>query len=494
MLAAFVFVCVYFVGIYPGAPDSNQRSHYQLLRALAERGEAEIGPEIAALGSHTDVAIHEGRRYSNKAPGLSVAAVPGYLLGRLLLPMPASSQDWLVFYGARVLSVTLVVTLALVVFVREALRVATPSTWLPIWLFALLFATPFQVYARSFFSHAFVAALLFLSFVLVTRRDSPVTALGAGFLAGLAVSSEYPAVVIVLCLLLVAATLKPSTRLLAFAGGGALPAGLLGWYHARHFGSVFASPSAASESYPMLSHHGVVGVSWPNPVSLVELFLDPAHGLLYFSPFLVLWPVVALLALRGLNRDRSLVVPVLGPLLLLILVSGVVSPHWRGGWGLGPRYLVAGFVLLFWLFVVRVRSITRPLQQVPLLASIAYGTVIVAICGSTFWLIPYETWNPARTLAAHLLKRGVVEYNLGIALGLPPLFSLVPPLLACAGAFLAAAYGIAIRPRTLVAATLLGFLAAGAVLSIPPSPAAVANSQRSGIASALQPTMQLRWR
>ena len=88
---------MYFVGIYPGAADSNQRSHYQLLRALAERGTAEIGPEIRDLGTHTDVAVHAGNSYSDKAPGLSVAAIPGYRLLRLFLPMPASLEDWLVF-------------------------------------------------------------------------------------------------------------------------------------------------------------------------------------------------------------------------------------------------------------------------------------------------------------------------------------------------------------------------------------------------------------
>ena len=78
ILACFVFVCVYFTGVYPGNADSNQRSHFQLLRALAERGTAEIGTEIRDLGTHTDVSVYGGRSYSDKAPGLSVAAIPGY--------------------------------------------------------------------------------------------------------------------------------------------------------------------------------------------------------------------------------------------------------------------------------------------------------------------------------------------------------------------------------------------------------------------------------
>ena len=86
VLACFVFVCVYFVGIYPGAPDWNQRSHYQLLRALGERGTAEIDPDVRDLGWHGDIATRAGHRYSDKAPGLSAAALPAYRLARIFLP------------------------------------------------------------------------------------------------------------------------------------------------------------------------------------------------------------------------------------------------------------------------------------------------------------------------------------------------------------------------------------------------------------------------
>jgi len=491
VLTCFAFVCVYFVGLYPGASDANQRSHYQLLRALAERGTAEISPELRDLGSHTDVAIHAGRSYSDKAPGLSVAAVPGYEILRLFLPEPSSLQDWLVFYGARVFSVTLVVLAALLLFIRRAVRMAPPSSLLPVWLFALLFATPFPVYARSFFSHAFVAGLLFLSFALISSGESAAAAGGAGLLAGAAVASEFPVIVIALCLLALVALRTSGPRLAAFAAGAAVPAVLLLWYHAHNFGGPLHFPATFSQAWPILAKRGVAGVSWPAPSALAGLFLDGSHGLLYFSPFLVLWPLVAVPALR---RETSLLPATLGPLLLLLVIAGFVPPHWRGGWCLGPRYLVAGFLLVFWLLVRRVRLDDRPGAQFLLLAGVVYSAVIVAICGSTFWMIPYGSWNPARTVSAHFLKLGLVEFNLGVAAGLPTRLSLAPPAAATALAFFCAIRALAIRKRTLALATLLGFLTAAAVLSTPPSPAAVANSQRDGLASVLLPTMQAGWR
>jgi hypothetical protein len=350
------------------------------------------------------------------------------------------------------------------------------------------------VYCRSFFSHALVAALLFLSFAWLSAGRTAASAWGAGLAAGAAVASEYPAVSIAVCLAVLAITAKDPRRVAAFALGAGLPAVALAWYHARHFGSIFAFPAAASETYSMLGERGVSGVSWPSATAVVGLFVDPAHGLLYFSPFLILWPVVAVRSLGGIARDRSLVATAVGPLLLLLLISGFLPPHWRGGWCMGPRYLMAGLLLVVWLLLSRAPASRRPMARGLLLAGVTYGTVILAVCGSTYWLIPYESWNPARTVSLHLLRRGLVEFNLGVAAGLAPRASLVPPLVACAAAFVFAVTGSRIPRRTLLAGALGGLLLAAAVLSIPPSSLAVERSHRQGLLGALLPSMRSGWR
>jgi hypothetical protein len=494
VIGCFLFVCVYFVGIFPGAPDANQRSHYQLLRAMAERGSAEITPELKDLGTHGDVAVREGRRYSDKAPGLSAAALPGYFLMRLFRPAPATTGDWLVFYGARVLTVTLAVAVALFAFVRHATRLGAPSRLLPLLLFALLFATPFQVYARTFFSHAFVAALLFLSFLLLTRRAGALSAAASGLLAGVAVASEYPAITIAVCLLATAVWTRRPGELAAFLGGAGVPAALLAWYHAHNFGGVLSFPLSASEAFPELAGRGVGGVSYPSLTAIAGLFVDGAHGLLYFSPFLIVWPFLAIRALGRSRRRPEDLVTALGPLLLMALISGFLPPHWRGGWCLGPRYLIAGFLLVFWLIATRVPEAARPLPRALIVAGIAYGAGLLAIAGSTFWMFPYESWNPVRTVSLFMLRTGIVDYNLGVAAGLSPAPSLVPPLLAAAIAFLAALRASDFSMSVRAASTALGAAALLAILAIPPSRHAIASSHRADIAGALKPAMRPGWR
>ncbi|HEY7862182.1 MAG TPA: hypothetical protein VIE39_00890 [Thermoanaerobaculia bacterium] len=493
VVGCFLFVCAYFVGIFPGAPDANQRSHYQLLRAMAERGSSEISPELKDLGTHGDVAEREGRRYSDKAPGLSVASLPGYALMRLFRPAPVSTQDWLVFYGARLLTVTLAVGVALFAFVRHATRVG-PSPLLPLWLFALLFATPLQVYARSFFSHAFAAALLFLSFVWLTRREGALWAAASGLAAGVAVSSEYPTVTIAVCLLVTAVWTRKPGELAAFVAGAAIPAALLAWYHAHNFGGVLSFPISSSEGFPELATRGVGGVSTPSLEAIAGLFADRAHGLLYFSPFLIAWPFVAGRALRRLRRRPEDTAIVLGPLLLVLLISGFLPPHWRGGWCLGPRYLVAAFLLVFWLLALRFPEADRPLPRFLIAAGVAYGAGILAIAGSTFWMFPYESWNPVRTVSIFMLRSGIVEYNLGVAAGLSPLTSLLPPLLAAGIAFVAALRASGLPLSVRVGATALGAAALLAILAIPPSPHAIESSHREDLAGALAPAMRVGWR
>ncbi|HEY6928304.1 MAG TPA: hypothetical protein VJA66_01390, partial [Thermoanaerobaculia bacterium] len=238
---------------------------------------------------------------------------------------------------------------------------------------------------------------------------------------------------------------------------------------------------------------GVAGVSWPKPAALAGLFFDPAHGLLYFSPFLVVWPVIAVVSLPRVRRDPSVLVPALGPLLLLLVISGFLPPHWRGGWCLGPRYLVAGFVLLFWLLMVSIGNL-RPAPRFLLLVGVVYGAAALFLCGSTFWMIPYESWNPLRTVSAYFLKRGIVEYNLGVAAGLSPLVSLAPPAAAFAIAFFWMMRGASIPFREVVGASIAGLALAGTLLALRPSPEAIANSHREGIASVIAPTMRSRWR
>ena len=496
VLACFAFVCVYFVGLYPGAADSNQRSHHQLLRALGERGTADIEPELRDLGSHTDVAVHDGRRLSNKAPGLSVAALPAYWLLRRLLPAPASLQDWLVFYGSRVLSVTLAVVLAAAVFVRPSAATDSRAALSP--------ALALRAAVRDPLSGLRPVVLLPRlhgrppvprAYALATHERGLPSSATAGFLAAAAVATEYPAALIALCLAIEVARRGPAARLAAFFAGarrsGSRPrlvprallrrdpphaAGrereLLLARRARHRGNLVAFARRSRGIVPRSRARAPVLLAVHDPVAHPRRRL-PAEAQERSVPARArARPPAA--ARRDLGLRDS---PLAG--------------------GLGPRTSIPDRRISPGLLAVRGAFSSRRRRAPP--GRAARGARLRRDHARHFGIDllddPLRGLESGRApLSLHFLRHGLVEFNLGVAAGLPPLVSLVPPLLACAVAFVVAVRGARIPRPTLMVGALAGLLVAAAVLSIPPSAAAVEHSHREDLEGALLPSMHAGWR
>jgi hypothetical protein len=82
-----------------------------------------------------------------------------------------------------------------------------------------------------------------------------------------------------------------------------------------------------------------MGVSWPSPKALYYLLIDEYRGLFFGAPWLLLAIPGALLLVRDRRlRDPGLVVIAVS-LAYLWLASSLSD--WHGGWGMGPRHLIA---------------------------------------------------------------------------------------------------------------------------------------------------------
>src|SRR5215813_13552660 len=112
VLVAFALLTLLYPGTFSQFANPNELSRYQAVIAAADRGTFEISKEIGTLGVHEDVAVSDGRTYSNKAPGLVFAAIPVYRVLRLILPAPSTLASPL-FPAVRFLTVSLVSLFAL---------------------------------------------------------------------------------------------------------------------------------------------------------------------------------------------------------------------------------------------------------------------------------------------------------------------------------------------------------------------------------------------
>ena len=279
---------------------------------MADDGTFSIDAAVARLGDHEDKSVSNGRFYSNKAPGLAFAAYPVYRLLRLVLPPPEPGTGSPIFFLDAPPD-----RLARLPARAAPLRRAPggapgrPRQSVSSCL-AVALGTPFLFYARSFFSHAWTAALLFLSWDRLRRAEErngsgrgAQTAAVAGLLAGWAVLSEYSVAPLALALGVRAVATRSGRRLTGFVLGAAVPAALLAAYDAICFGSPWTLSSAreASPDYAALAGSGVFGFRLPSPRIAFAYLLDPARGVLLFSPFL-LWTVAGLVAWWRRGDDR----------------------------------------------------------------------------------------------------------------------------------------------------------------------------------------------
>ena len=409
VLVAFAFVSVFCVNLFPREPDGefaqspNELSRYELVVSIVERRSFSIGPELARFGDHEDKSQYGGRFYSNKAPGLSFAGVPVYAVVRAFTGPADAGNATKVFYAIRLFTVTAAALVALIVFSRRLARTAADPRWAPAVLFAVAFGTPFLVYSRTFFSHAWTASLLYLAFECLHRqRERPWHAPLAGFLAGWAVLSEYPAAIVAAILLVDAAWRRPITRTLSFLAGALPPAGLLLFYDASCFAGPFDLSSAHEWYRPFskLSSRKFFGFAIPSPATALKLLFLPSRGVLVESPFFLFLPA-ALAA--GAVRARAVRVSM--AIVALFFVVMCAYENWHGGWSLGPRYLLPVLLFAAWPLAAQSESSSRTVR-ILFGAAVVDAALFFLLASSTFWFYPAEPADGPRFFSAFWLSHG----------------------------------------------------------------------------------------
>jgi hypothetical protein len=461
VVGAFLLFCAYFSGFFPPFSNPNELSRFQTVVAFVETGSFAIDGELATLGDHEDKAAAGGRLYSNKAPGLSFAAIPVYALLRIFLPRPDSPTAG-IFIVLRFLTVSLVCVLALARFSRRLSRRPEWSSVAPLVTFAVGFGTPYLYYARSFFGHAWTAALLFLAWDALLRSEGRAPgrvrdfgAVVAGLLAGWAAISEYTMAPVALALAARAA-FAPSgpgraRKFFLFASGAAVPLGLVLAYQAACFGSPFV-PSYAREAFPAyaeLAGRRFLGFGAPDPKVAFAYFFHPARGILLFSPFFF-WAGPGFARWLRSKRDRADAVWALVAAAAAFLLL-TAYPNWHGGWSFGSRYLLP---LLFLTAASLPFALGSSLSRGFFAAAVVFSSGAHVLATLSWPNFPLDFSFPPASASAWFLARGWVAPNLGTALGLPPAFALLLPLAAAAALGCALAAARPISPAAPIAVVL----------------------------------------
>jgi len=343
---------------------SNADTRIALTRAIVDDHTVRIDPYVRQL---VDRSWYHGHFYTDKAPGVSLLAVPVYAALRALVPHTFFDPRRHLFDVVRYLLTTLVVSLPAAVFVGVFWRFLLPVLGrrrAAVVAVGYGLGTMAWTLSALLFSHIVTAMSLFGAFMLLY----PVSLgrahaawwrwAGAGMLCGLAALCEYPAALMGLLLTLFGLQAAQgvglrhrSLRLLLFVVAGLALLAPLALYNQIAFGNPFTLGYAYEAGDPAFARgmqRGLEGVGLPHLAALWGITVSPYRGLFVLSPFLLL-ALPGLAAMWRQRRQRPAAALCASAVVAMVLVnSGYYM--WSGGASLGPRHV--GPALPFLVFPV----------------------------------------------------------------------------------------------------------------------------------------------
>ena len=403
---------------------AQDSSRLAVTQSIVERGKLDIDPYWQQT---IDRGFAHGHWYSDKAPGVSLVAVPVVAAIRAVDGggKPIWLRPWQVWLlrvwtgGLALLALTF-----LVGRVAEGLVAGTGAVTAA----TLAVGTMAGSLGATVFGHLPDALVLFAALIVGSRARRARDWVWVGLLAGVGVLFEYPAALAALVLLIYAA-LKGGRRAAAWVIAGVVPPALvLGAYDWLAFGAPWRlSYRYTSNVFTPYQTQDFFGVGLPSGHGIWTLLFD-GHGLLLVSPVL-LAAIPGLVFFRRRWRLEAGVAIAIA-LLFAIYTAGYFLPN--GGTSPGPRFAAAAlpFLLLGLPYALERRRLI---------------TIALVACSVGLALFDELTWSVANRL--EFLAWPKTVWSL---LGLSSEAGCIV-LLACgAAAGLLAVAPVAARPRALL--------------------------------------------
>ena len=429
LFALTLLACTWFYS--PGL--WNQTARYDSIQALAEHGTFCIDAYLTDPEHYDntgDWARHDGRYYSNKAPGTmflgALVYAPLYWTQRALLGhAPGTRLQAVNFWWINFCCSVLPTALLAVVFYLTIKNIGASERRALGWTLALIFATPLWPYAGAMWGHNLAAMLLAVALYCVARlktdeANTYALTFFTGLFAGLAVTTDYLAIAIIPFLagdfLLRSSRFGDANprRLLFFALGGLFPLALYCFYHWRCFGNPFL-PATFFNNPGFLDAEAAGGIVAGFKTNVVvQLLVGMSHGLFWCAPLCV----VAIPGFRALWRrggeHRALALLAAGWFLLSLALNATFN-GWHGGSGVGPRYLLPAAPA--WAFLAAAAPMRKPWQRW-LAATIALLAAANMLVVASFTPLASERlFNPYTFYWRHFLA-GTAPYHHALAYSL----------------------------------------------------------------------------
>jgi hypothetical protein len=355
---------------------SPERGRYAIIVSLAEDHRFALRPDLGMM-VYPDVGFYKGKFYSFFAPGISILALPFYLLGsEYNIPQVASYF---------VISIIASLNLALIFLIAK--RIFKMPLWASIFA-ALIFGFGCSAwsYAITLYQHQVTTFLILLSFFAVWKihNKSKFTILWASlvwFNFGYAVFIDYPNVLFLAPVMIyfaysgISASIHSTTKKIKlFIRPSVILTSIIliawiaihGYYNYVNFGS-WKRVSGSLVGYSTIIQNKLEKETNPEqvieakkgqkdpikffsekeaPFGLYTLFIAPDRGLFLYAPIFLFALLGGYLMLKRGDKESATLLATVG--VIIFLYSSWGDP-W-GGWAFGPRYLIPAMAI-FSLFV-----------------------------------------------------------------------------------------------------------------------------------------------
>jgi hypothetical protein len=437
LAAGIAVVLVYCFPYFPKIRSANELPRIYLTQAMVDRGTFAIDHGVRVTGKTADVSEWGHHFYSNKAPGSSMLAIPGYLVVKAASGGDPSvaAMMWMSRFTTGILP-----TLGFLWLLWGFLaRFAPEPRVRRVVIVAYALGSMALVYSVLFISHQLsaicIASAWIVAFqVTANERAHPLRWMAvAGFLAGCAPLCDYQAAfagVPVAIAIGVRLWRRPDrARLVAVtAAAAAVPIAVLLVYHQACFDSPLRTGYDASQTWAGYHQKGFLGITELRAEAFYGSLFAPDNGLITLAPWLLLAiPGTVMLWRRG-GRERE--IAAVGAAVAVIYVLFISSINfWRGGWQVGPRYITVMLPFVLPAVAAALGAVdARAAWRGVALGLVVVGVVIYTVAVATYphWPDRYQWDNPLYEVSFRLLADGKAPYSIGWALGLRGVASLVP--------------------------------------------------------------------
>ncbi len=467
--AAYLYVFPYF----PKIRSANELPRVYLTRAIVEDKSFTIDSGVERWGATADVSPSSGHLYSNKAPGSSMLAVPAYAAVRLVSEPGLAASLWICRLVAGILPMLGFLWLLWGFLARFAPEPGVRR----LVLLAYALGSMAMTYSILFFSHQLGAVCVGSAWILavdVAERRRGLRAMAiAGALAGAAPLVDYQAVfaAVPVAVYVVARMWRTMNRaglwraiaVATLAAG--IPIGVLLTYHAVCFGSPWRTGYDASTTFAAFHQQGFLGITELRWEAFYGSMVRPDNGLVFLAP----WLLIAIPGSVVLARtERGLAAVGVAVAVIYILFVSSIN-FWRGGWGVGPRYITAMLPFLLPAIAAQLAAWKmRPLVFGIAASTIVTGVAIYCLANVTFPYWPDSVRNPLAEVTLRMMGDGLFAPNVGSALGMTGWIGALP-YLALIGGLVGWAIERVAGWRALVIAVVLGTLTLVAYAQLPHS-------------------------